>query len=250
MLTALAAEGDALTRHRKTTRKENRVVPAGHTNGGSTAIIQCGLGRDAVLRQGASQLNQTVLAGNIGVSGGLAPDTEPGMIIVGERILTSEDGPESSPYRDIYTADQHIAALLETTLQKNDLPCRRGSLLCVQHPVTRPEEKAAAYVRTGALAVDMESSGAAEAARRAGIPFFCIRIICDPARRKIARELFAGVDSQGNNCPVRLIKPLIRRPWLLAQLLMMARDFSRALTAMDQVWSVVKQPLLDFAADK
>jgi adenosylhomocysteine nucleosidase len=250
MLTALAAEAEALTRHTKTTRKENRIVPGGHAGGGATAIIQCGLGRDAVLRKGASQLNQTLLVGNIGVSGGLAPDTEPGTIIIGERILTSGDGPESSTYRDIYTADQQIIALLEATLQENDLPCRRGALLCVQQPITRPEDKAAAYLETGALAVDMESAGAAEAARLAGIPFFSIRVICDPARRKIAEKLFVGVDSRGNNRPARLIKPLIRRPWLLAQLLMMARDFSCALSSIERVWNVVEQPLLDLAADR
>jgi len=250
MLTALAAEAEALTRHTKTRREKNRVVPVRHARGRSTAIIQCGIGRDTVLRIGAPQLKQTLLTGNVGISGGLAPDTAPGTVIVGERVLANGDGAESSTYRDSYSANQQIVALLESTLQKNAIPCRRGSLLCVQHPITHPEDKAAAYRETGALAVDMESAGAAEAARQAGIPFFCIRIICDPARRKIAKELFVGVDSRGNNRPARLITPLVRRPWLIAHLFMMARDFSHALTSMERVWSVVEQPLIEFAVDR
>ena len=247
MLTALAAEAEALTRHTKTRKGKNKLVPIRQGCGGSTAIIQCGIGRDAVLRIGAPQLQQTILAGNIGISGGLAPDTEPGMVIVGEQVLADNNELQSSPYRDSYAANQAIVALLEASLQKNAIPCRRGSLLCVQQPITRAEDKAAAYLKTGALAVDMESAGAAEAVRWAGIPFFSIRIICDPARREIAGELFVGVDSQGNSRPARLIRPLLRRPWLIAQLVSMARDFSCALTAMEQVWSVVEQPLVDHA---
>jgi len=250
MLIALAAEAEALTRHTKTKREINRVVPVRRAGEGSTAIIQCGIGRDAILRIGAPQLKQTLFAGNIGVSGGLAPEMEPGTVVVGERILTNGDSPKSSTYQDIYTANQHIVALLESALQKNAIPCRRGSLLCEQQPITRPEDKAAAYLKTGALAVDMESAGAAEAARLAGIPFFSIRVICDPARRKIVRKLFVGVDSRGNNRPARLIKPLLRRPWLIAQLLMMARDFSCALSSIERVWNVVEQPLVNLAADR
>ena len=63
----------------------------------------------------------------------------------------------------------------------------------------------------------------------------------------LEKKLFSGVDSHGNSRPMRLINPLIRRPWLLAYLFMMAQDFSQALTGMRQVWNVVQKPLADLA---
>ena len=90
-------------------------------------------------------------------------------------------------------------------------------------------------------------AAAHEAARQAALSFFCIRIICDPAGRKVEKDLLAGVDSRGNSRPMRLINPLIRRPWLLAPLLIMARDFTLALAGMRRVWNVVQKPLADFA---
>ena len=248
VLPALAAEADALIQPKKIERENKTFVPVRHTSDGLTSVIQCGIGRDTFLAVAASCLKQTAIVGNIGVSGGLASDMAPGTVILGERILCNGDAGQGSLDKDGYTASQRLLDFLESTLEKNALPCRRGSLLCRQEPLIYSEDKAAAFLKTGALAVDMESAGAAEAARRAGVPFFSIRIICDPVERKLAGELFAGVDRQGNSRPLRLIKPLVRHPWLLVSLLMMARDFSCALASMERVWNVVGQPLVDLAA--
>jgi hypothetical protein len=93
----------------------------------------------------------------------------------------------------------------------------------------------------------MESAGAAEAARQALSPFFCIRIICDPAGRNVAKELLAGVDNRGNSRPMRLINPLVRHPMLLIPLIKLAGDFSLAMAGMRRVWKVVQKPLVDYA---
>jgi adenosylhomocysteine nucleosidase len=144
----------------------------------------------------------------------------------------------------------YLVDALEKVLQENMIPFRRGSLLCTNDPITLPEAKAAAWQQSGALAVDLESAGAAEAAARAGLPFFVFRVVCDPAGRRLVRELFAGVDSQGNSCPAHLLKPLARRPWLLVSLCRMARDFSVALASMERVWRVIRQPLVEQASSR
>ncbi len=247
ILTALAAEAETLVGHKRNKKIYNMFIPGPHSSENSaTEIIQCGIGRDALLRIAAPQLKNSTIIGNIGVSGGLAPDLKPGTVILGDRILNNEK--HHAVYQDVYTPSAQLLAFLESILKKNDVPYRRGTLLCAPQPVDSPENKAAAYLKTGALAVDMESMGAAEAARQAGLPFFCIRVVCDPAGRRLEKKLFTGVDSRGNSQPMRLINPLIRRPWLLAYLFMMARDFSLALAAMRTVWNVVQKPLADLAA--
>jgi nucleoside phosphorylase len=244
ILTALAAEAEALD------RQKQKTDPTGAANTlasgkQTTKIIQCGIGRDTLLRIAAPQLKRTQLVGNIGVSGGLTADLKPGMVILADRILTAGRN-RNSTYQAVYTPNSQILAVLESNLQKKGVPYRRGSLLCTRYPLESPEKKRAAQLETGALAVDMESSGAAEAARLAALPFFCMRLVCDPAERWLDTRLLAGVDSQGNNRPGRLIKPLLRRPWSLRNLLLMAHDFNRALAGMQQAWSVVRGPLVDY----
>ena len=233
ILTALAAEAKTLILKQQTFENS------------TTSVIQCGIGRDTLLGVAAPQLKDSAIVGNIGVSGGLAPELSPGTVILGDRIITG--GKHNTSYQDSYIPNAQLLDLLESILQQKGLPYRRSALLCSNQPIDNIENKSAAYLKTGALAVDMESAGAAEAARQAALPFFCIRIICDPAERKLEKELLAGVDSRGNSRPMRLINPLIRRPWLFAPLLIMARDFSLALAGMGRVWNVVQKPLADFA---
>lgn len=246
ILTALAAEAETLAGRKKQKKEENSFVLGQHTSrSGTTAIIQCGIGRDRLLRFAVSQLKNTSVVGNIGVSGGLAPDLTPGTVILGDRILTRVH--HHTGYQAIYTPSPQLLDTLESTLRENAFPYRRGSLLCASQPIESTENKAAAYLKTGALAVDMESAGAAEAARQAVLPFFCIRVVCDPASRRLEKKLFSGVDKEGNNQPMQLLKPLIREPWLLAQLFIMARDFSQGLAGMRRVWNVARTPLVNFA---
>ena len=246
ILTALAAEAQTLIGHKKNKKKQNMFSPGQHfSENSATEIIQCGIGRDALLRVAAPQLKNSSIIGNIGVSGGLASDLKPGTVILGNRILNNEN--HDTSYQDVYTPSTRLLAFLESILKKNNVPYKSGPLLCTLQPVDSPDDKSAAYLKTGALAVDMESVGAAEAARQAGLPFFCIRVVCDPAGRRLEKKLFAGVDSRGNSRPMRLLNPLIRRPWLLTYLFMMAQDFSQALTGMRQVWNVVQKPLADLA---
>lgn len=242
VLTALAAEAEALAGRKKRTQEETVIVLEKHSSTERiTRIVQCGIGCDTLLRIALPQIQDTAIVGNIGVSGGLAPDLEPGTVILGDQIVTSTH--LHGDYRKTYAPSVQLLDSLEATLKKKKFPYRRGALLCSLHPLESPEEKAAAYLKTGALAVDMESAGAARAAGQAGLPFFCIRVVCDPARRRVAEKLFAGVDTEGNNQPMRLIKPLLREPWLLIQLLGMARDFNCSLSGMRQVWKCIRNCL-------
>jgi adenosylhomocysteine nucleosidase len=244
VLTALATEAEALAGPGKTRKKraDSSGIPGPFTSAdGTIKIIQCGIGCDDLHRHAVPWLKNTVIVGNIGVSGGLAPDLKPGTVILGNQILT--DGKLQGRYQAAYSPSVQLLNILEKTLQQSGQSYKLGSLLCTPQPIASPDAKSAAYRETGALAVDMESAGAAEAARQAGLPFFCIRVICDPAEQQVETKLFIGVDSQGNNRPLRLINPLVRQPWLLVQLLRMAWDFNQACASMQRVWEVVQKPL-------
>lgn len=223
LLTALAAEAAIPARpcrHPAATEK--------------VRVIQCGIGRDAVLQAARPHAGAARMIGSIGVSGGLAPDLAPGTVILGERIRNLAPGLEP-----LYVCAPDLVDLLADALEKAAISCHRGTLLCVRDPLLTPADKLAAHRRTGTLAVDLESAAAAATALAAGCPFFCLRVVCDPAGRSLAPELLRGVDSRGNSRPLRLLAPLLRRPALLIPLLVMARDFSRARRRLAQAWQAI-----------
>ncbi len=228
LLAALATEAASLDRACRRQRPAD-----------SVRVLQCGIGCRAVLAASRPHVAGASLVGSIGVSGALAPQLETGTVILAEAICNRAPGLEPA-----YACSQDLVHLLEQAMEQAAIPCRRGTLLCTDAPLLTPADKLAAHRQTGALAVDMESAAAAHAARAAGRPFFCLRVICDPAERLLAPELLCGVDRQGNSRPLRVLAALARRPRLLAPLLAMARDFARARRQMEQAWQAACTPLV------
>ena len=60
-----------------------------------------------------------------------------------------------------------------------------GMLAGVSAPVADPQAKRALYVKTGAIAVDMESHIVARIGAAHGLPVAAIRVITDPAVRAL-----------------------------------------------------------------
>ena len=191
-----------------------------------------------MLATAPSSVSCAGLVGNIGVSGGLAPGLPAGTVILGERIHNRAPG-----LAPLYHCTPELVDLLAQALENNAIPYHRGALLCIDKPLLTPTEKLAAHRQTGALAVDLESGAAARAAQAAERPFFCLRVVCDPAKRSLAPELLCGVDRQGNSRPLRLVATLARQPRLLGPLLAMARDFARARGQMERAWQAACAPL-------
>jgi adenosylhomocysteine nucleosidase len=114
-------------------------------------------------KQSSSQLEAVV---STGYCGGLDPTLQIGDIVVATQVLNS--------------ATQEI------------IPCGeldhliRGIVLSQDRIATNIEEKAQLFRQTGACAVEMESAGVALRAKRAGLPFYCIKIVTDTATESFA----------------------------------------------------------------
>jgi len=107
-----------------------------------------------------------------GFAGGLAPELQAGDVFIAERVRQADPPQE-------WTA-------AGPALPENARACR-GTLLTVDRVVQDVEEKAALRA-AGADAVDMEASAVAAAARRLGLPFFCVRAISDGAATSFALD--------------------------------------------------------------
>lgn len=249
ILTALAAEAGALKVREINNDSTDTLAINGRSDRRCVAsVVQCGIGSDRLLQEASQHLKNTFVVGNIGVCGGLVPGLESGTVIIVDRIVSNENG--ILPFQKQYIPAGDIIDLLESVLQEKGIAYTRGTLLCSEKALITVEEKAAAFANTRAIAVDMESAGAAEAARQVSVPFFCVKVVCDTAHKGVVQELLEAVDSQGNSKPERLFLPLLRRPWLVWHIWQTAREFSQAIAVIKRFWEIAQIPLLQYIKKK
>ena len=128
------------------------------------ALAAAGVGRLHAARAVREAAGKQALAGVVsaGWCGALDPALRIGDIVVADRVL-SLDPPDT----------------FETRRPDGD-PSAVGPVITVDHFVGAAQEKRRLR-GSGAIAVEMEAAGAAEEARRLGVPFYCIRAVSDAA---------------------------------------------------------------------
>ena len=87
-----------------------------------------------------------------------------------------------------------------------------GALVGVDQPILTPEHKRRLHRDHGALAVDMESHGAARFAVLHGLPFVALRAIADPQRRALPNAAMAGFKADGSADVLAVLAALARSP--------------------------------------
>jgi hopanoid-associated phosphorylase len=170
----------------------------------------------AALERGASGVI------SFGTAGGLAPDLEPGTLVIADAV----DGPFGRIATDPAWTARIAAALAASPLAPR---VRRGVEAAVAAPLTGASDKAALHGSTGgALAVDMESHRAAAAAAAHGLPFVVCRAIVDPAWRSLPKAAMAGLRDDGTTAVLPVLRELARDPSQLGGLLRIAADAKAA----------------------
>jgi hopanoid-associated phosphorylase len=177
-------------------------------------------GAEHLLRNGADALV------SFGIAGALEPTLKPGQIILAENVINGTG-------KQFKTDAIWYRTLTETLAPHVKFTC--GSIVTMKNAATTPTEKASLFARTGALAVDMESSGVAAAAARHNIPFIAIRAIADPASRLLPKSALAGLAPDGTTRPLAVLLELALHPWELPGLLLLGRDTSTALGGLRRV---------------
>lgn len=185
---------------------------------------------EAVARDFAKEGSNAILS--VGVSGGLDPALGPGDLVVTSRVIgvgIAADPPLAPPFQG---GDKRIAFLEaeEAGGDQTGIVTRAvyGSDVIVQSA----EEKAKLFARTGAVAVDMESHGAARAALGAGLPFLAIRAIADPADRALPAAALDAVAPDGSTRVFATLLKCAKAPGQFPALLQLGSDSEKALKAL------------------
>jgi hopanoid-associated phosphorylase len=162
---------------------------------------------------------------SFGTAGGLAPDLEPGSVIVADAV----EGPLGRIETDRRWADRLAAALAAGPLAGS---MQRGVMAAVTAPLVSADDKRALHRSTGALAVDMESHIAGATAAAHGVPFAVCRAIVDPAWRTLPSAATAGLRDDGSTAIGPILRELLRQPSQLGGLLQVAVDARAARIAL------------------
>ena len=177
---------------------------------------------------------------SVGVSGGLDPALTPGDLVIGETVI-ADDG-------SVYASDRYLLSSLNSALSRESGnpetsgkmdPRLRGderrkpvarvsTLFGADEIIDSATKKSALFANHGAVAVDMESHGAARAAARAGAPFVAIRAIADPADRALPPAALNAVAPDGSTRVWQTLGAALRDPKQFPDLLKLGGDSAAA----------------------
>jgi hopanoid-associated phosphorylase len=155
---------------------------------------------------------------SFGVAGGLAPGLAPGALLVARSIIAYGERFDADPAWSLALAKVLDAALVD--------------FAGVDAPVADSAGKQALYRKTGAHAVDMESHIAAKVAADRNVPFAALRVIVDPAERRVPHAALAAMRPDGDIAFGALIRSLLADPGQIPQLIRAAHDARMAFKAL------------------
>lgn len=173
---------------------------------------------EQLLAQGASALI------SFGIAGALDPALAPGVLVLPHAVVEEEGA--------CWQVDAGWRALLLAAFARSGLALSEGDLLGSSQVIDSVAGKSAAFHRTGAVAVDLESHLVAQAASRAGRPFLILRAIADPAERCLPEAALHGLDDTGAPALGRVLLSVAIHPGQIHALLRVAADTRRALAAL------------------
>lgn len=152
---------------------------------------------------------------SFGIAGGLDHALPTGSHLIASEVVTSEGTVQT----DLRWSQKLLAACPTA---------RHAPILGADHVIIDPEEKRDLFESTGALAVDTESHITALMAKERGLRFAAMRIVADPAHRKVPQAAMSGLHPDGRANPRGVMRALLRRPHEMPALLAIARDTWRA----------------------
>jgi adenosylhomocysteine nucleosidase len=154
----------------------------------------------------SSQLEAVV---STGYCGGLDPALRLGEIIVADAVL------------DAATQEQFpCGAVAGISLL--------GLVLSQDRIAVDAVEKGRLFRESGAVAVEMEAAGVAARSKRAGLPFYCIKVISDTATESFALDLNRMRGTEGRVARGKIIMHALARPNLVPGLFRLKRRAEEA----------------------
>jgi hopanoid-associated phosphorylase len=156
---------------------------------------------------------------SFGVAGGLDPSLSPGDWIVASSVVSPAGR---------FLVDPTWARALHAALPG----AVHAEILGADTPATDPAAKRSLRRQYGTAAIDTESHIAAKVAAQKGIPFAAVRVVLDPARRRLPPAALVPLRPDGNPDLANVLRSIWQTPTQVADLLGLSADALRALFAL------------------
>jgi hopanoid-associated phosphorylase len=191
--------------------------------GGGSLLAVSGIGRSAAQAAAQALVEAGVSALiTFGMAGGLDPALKPGSVVLPRELIS----PEGKRYAACQGWRERVAAAVSPLRAVTE-----GNLLTSAYALDTPAEKAAAFHRTGAVAVDMESAAVAEVAAQHNLPFIAARVIVDTAADRLPRAVVAA-SRAGRVRFGRLLAGMAMAPGEIAALVRLAQRYRIAMRSL------------------
>lgn len=189
--------------------------------------VACGLGRD----QANAAAERLIADGarallSFGIAGGVSPAVSRGTLVLSTEIR----GEALHPLPTSSEWNARLITLLDPLGATTHSP-----LAHTPHVVATTVEKARLCAATGAVAVDMESYGIAEAAFQARLPFTAIRVVADTAAESLPEIALHAVAPDGSVRLAETIGRVARSPQQIPALIRLGRATSRARARLNEI---------------
>jgi adenosylhomocysteine nucleosidase len=165
-----------------------------------------------------------------GLAGGLSPDVGTGTVLL---PVTIKNG--AGEWRTDDAWRERLADAL-----RPHLPVTDQALYTADRVLTTPAAKAELASRSGAAAVDMESSGLARAAAEAGLPFVVLRVVADGCDDVLPDEVESLVTADGRT-RYRGLAAIVTSPRQIGLLAGLAKNSGRARAVLQQIISILDE---------
>ncbi|MBI5695899.1 MAG: hypothetical protein HZC51_09215 [Nitrospirae bacterium] len=155
---------------------------------------------------------------SLGLSAALDAGLAPGDVVVGESVAFA--GPGGDAPQDIIGSSPALLVAAHRALYAAGV--RFGPLLASDTVAVTSVEKVRLAGASGCVALDMESYGAARAAKDAGVPFIAIRAVSDGLGEDLPVNFNVYTKSGRMDWP-RFALHVISHPWIIPGLMRLGR---------------------------
>jgi adenosylhomocysteine nucleosidase len=151
-----------------------------------------------------------------GWCGALDPALQVSQIVVGTQVIDAATG-EKFDCAPIQAEGEHVTGVVVS-----------------QNRIAHDSAEKERLYASGAIAVDMESAGAAARAKRAGLPFCCIRVVSDSATESFPFDLNDFRTASGKIARGKIVAQALAHPNRVPALLHLRRHTTAAATALGE----------------
>ncbi len=151
-----------------------------HGQGLNVLVIQSGIGpvKARISTQQLVDAQSWDVLISAGFAGGV-DDTAPiGSLVIGQEVFETSSSPHSLPSQPIMCHSDWVKTALTIPWHGHGV-LRTGKFTCVDRVLIHSAEKYSVGIRSGAVAVDMESAAIGQIAQGHDLPFLIVRAISD-----------------------------------------------------------------------